>query len=281
MEQQKKNRENDYVEIDLLRVFRALWKNIILILAAGIFCAGAALVYTNVAMTPKYSSTVTLYVNNKNDGNKSSTSISSADITSAKYLVKTYIAILTTRESLQMVKEHAKVDYSTDALKKMISSAVVNDTEVFRVTVTTENPYVSRDIAASVAEVLPQRIAEILDGSTMRVVDSPVVSLKKVSPNTTKNVTVGFLIGALVVCAGVVIRDLMDDVIHDEDYFLQNYSIPILASIPDLLQDDTKKYGRYGKYGHYGYESAKAQDTEKKKTASKAEEAETDEEVTE
>ena len=64
---------------------------------------------------------------------------------------------------------------------------------------------------------------------------------------------VGLLLGIVFAGAIVVLRDLQDDVIHDEDYLLSNFDAPVLASIPDLEAKGQKKYG-YG-YG-YGYGAA-------------------------
>ena len=57
---------------------------------------------------------------------------------------------------------------------------------------------------------------------------------------------VGLLLG-MVLCSGMVLlHSYADDVIHDEDYLLQKYDAPILATIPDLLAKTPKKYGYYG-----------------------------------
>jgi hypothetical protein len=37
----------------------------------------------------------------------------------------------------------------------------------------------------------------------------------------------------------------MDDTIHDEEYVLRTYDYPILAKIPNLVNDSAKRYGYY------------------------------------
>jgi len=127
----------------------------------------------------------------------------------------------------------------------MISAESVNGTEVFRVTVTSEDPYDSAKIANCIAEVLPKRISEIIEGSSMKVVDSAVVNLEKVAPSITKYTAMGGVLGILISFVIIVIMAIADDTIHDEDYILQNYEYPILAKVPDLFASDSKGYAYY------------------------------------
>ena len=42
------------------------------------------------------------------------------------------------------------------------------------------------------------------------------------------------------------IRFFNDTIIHNEDYLLNTYTAPVLATIPDLTAKTPKKYGYYG-----------------------------------
>ena len=134
----------------------------------------------------------------------------------------------------------------------MVEGGSANGTEIMKVTITAENPYVASNLANCVAEVLMVRISEVIDGATMEVVDFAVPNLDKVAPSITKYTIVAFVIGVLISAAIVVIFDLMDDRFHDEYYILQTYDYPILAKIPDLMEGGGKRYGKsYGRYGYY------------------------------
>ena len=172
-------------------------------------------------------------------------SISSSEISAAQSLVKTYIVMLQNRTTLTEVIEKADVPYSYGQLSGMIEASAVNETEVLKVKVTTADPYESAKIANCIAEVLPQRISEIIEGSSMEVVDSAVANTSKVSPSITNYTAVGFILGALVAIIILVIVDLMDDTIHDEDYIINTYGYPILAKIPNLVNTGNKGRGYY------------------------------------
>jgi len=68
----------------------------------------------------------------------------------------------------------------------------------------------------------------------------------RVSPSYYKYTAIGLLLGVVVSSAIVLLLSYFDDVIHDEDYLLQNFDAPVLATIPDLLAKTPKKYGYYG-----------------------------------
>ena len=178
-------------------------------------------------------------------------SISASDLTAAKRLVETYIVILNTRTTLNDVIEQSGVSYSYDQLKKMISASSVNSTEIFSVEVTSTSPQEAELLANTIARVLPEKIASVVDGSSVRIVDTAVVPSKKAAPSTGKNTMLGFLLGAVLACGVVVVLYLMDDKIHSADYLLSTYDLPMLAVIPDLTQDGDDGYYGYG-YGSVG-----------------------------
>ena len=54
----------------------------------------------------------------------------------------------------------------------------------------------------------------------------------------------GILLGVVLMCGIIVIAELRDTLIHDPDYLLQTYDIPVLAVVPDLMAAD-KRSGYY------------------------------------
>lgn len=238
------------LEIDFVRAVKALWRKAWLIVIASILCAGIAFGSARYLITPKYESSVLLYVNNSSFSlGNTSFSFSPSDLTAAKTLVDTYIVILNTRATLETVLTKAELDYSYEEFQKMIHAEAVNGTEVFEVFVTSENPQEAANIANTIAEVLPKRVSAVVDGSSVRVVDYAVVPEKKASPNVSLFTVLGFLIGAVLACGVVIVQELLDDEIHDDEFLNQNFDIPILANIPNLNSSGAS-YGKYG--GYYG-----------------------------
>jgi len=236
----------EYYTVDVLHIIKTLWRRVWLIILAALIGGAVAFGVSSFGIAPTYSSSIKLYVNNTSIslGNTSFT-ISSSQLVAAQQLVKTYREILNSRTTLERIIEKAEVNYTYKQLSGMIVCAPSNETEIMKVTVTTKNPYEASKIANTIAEVLPIRISEIIDGASMEVVDSAIPELQKVAPSITRYTAIGLLLGAFIAIVVLVIAALMDDTIHDEDYILNTYEYPILGKVPNLLGNGGKNYGYY------------------------------------
>ena len=241
--------QNEYIEIDLLRLLRAVWRHMALFVLAAILCGGAAFAAARYLVPVKYQASTLLYVNNSAIS-VGSTSISLSDLSASQSLVETYIVILNTRLTLNEVVEKAGVDYSFTKMKKMVEAEALNGTEIFEVTVTSRDAEEAARIANTIARILPDKIAQIVDGSSVRTVDWAVVPEKPYSPSSPKYAVIGALAGLLLSVGAVVLRELMDDQIHSEEDLLQTYSLPLLAMETDLrLTTICKRLGLEVRHG--------------------------------
>lgn len=259
MDKRQEVNSQDYYTIDLIHILRTMWRGVWLIILAGIVAGALGFALSAFVIKPTYSSSIKLYVNNSSFSLGNTTfSISSSELTAAQSLVKTYGDILDSRSTLERIIDKAGVEYTYEELSKKIEYSSSNGTEIMKVTVTTTNPYESAKIANTIAEILPIRISEIIDGASMEVVDSAIPELEKVAPSITKYTAVGLILGILVALIILIIVAMRDDTIHDEDYILNNYKYPILGKVPDLTNAGNKK--RYGYY--YSHYRAKQSETE-------------------
>lgn len=276
-ENNAKTQENA-VEIDLIKLLKALWKKAWIIAIVALLAAGMAFEFTTLFVTPKYQSSAKMYVNNSGISvGSTSFSISGSSISAAQSLVKTYIEILKTRSTLEKVIEEAGlvdekgVKTTYDALKSQISASAVNNTEIFEITVTDTDPERAKLIANTIVIVLPYQISSVVEGSSVKTVDWAVRGVKS-SPNRTRITLIAFFLGAAAAAGVFVIIFLNDRYIHDEEFLLENYNLPLLAVVPDLNRKSQGKYrykrygyGKYGGYrGHaYGYYRERVDESEK------------------
>lgn len=246
---ENKERNNwDYYGIDIVHVLKTLWAKAWIVILCGILAAGIGFSIATFAIAPTYSSHIKLYVNNSSFSlGNTNFSISSSELTAAQSLVKTYGEILKSRTTLERVIEKADVNYNWKTLSEVVTYVPSNNTEIMLVTVTTKDPYEACKIANTIAEILPVRISEIIDGASMEVVDSAVPETNKVAPSITTYTAAGLFLGAF--CAGVAIAifAVKDDTIHDEEYILKTYEFPILGKIPDLMNTGNASYSYYYK----------------------------------
>ena len=116
----------------------------------------------------------------------------------------------------------------------MVTAAPVNDTEIFEITVTDADPQEAELIANTIADVLPDKISDIVEGSSVRVVDYAVVPVFPVSPSVTKYAMIGVLLGGVLSVGVIVLMELLNESIRSEDYLIQTYDLPILAVVPTM-----------------------------------------------
>ena len=232
-------------EIDILKLIKAVLNHLWIIFLCGVIMGAASFGYTYALVTPTYEASAKLYVNNTSVSlGSSSFNISTSSLSAAQELVNTYIVILQTRSTLNQIIDYSGVqNLSTSALSKMISAEQVNSTEIFEITVTSTDPVLSEKLANAIAKVLPDRIAEIVDGSSVRVVDYAIIPSARSSPDYTKNTLIGIMFGIMASAAVVVLLDIFDTSIREESYLTQAYNYPVLAVIPDI--NDSKQNSHY------------------------------------
>lgn len=244
---------NNNDEIDLLALCRVLWKNILAIALAGVLFGAAAFGVSAFFITPTYQATASLYVNNSSFSfGATNFSISTSELSASNTLVSTYIYILNSRTTLEDVIAESGVEYTSDDLKKMVEAKAINGTGAFEITVTSASPAEAELIANTIAKVLPDRIAEIVDGSAVRIVDYAIIPARRSGPNLIKNTAVGMLAGGFLSMLWVILRTLIKEranvLIQSADELRTMYpDIRVLSVIPDMRISE-KKYGYYSSY---------------------------------
>lgn len=246
-------KNNNYAGIDIRLLISALLHRAWLIVLLGILCACIAFSYATYMITPLYKSSVRLYVNNNSISlSGANVSINASDLSVAKSLVDIYIIILDSKPALMEIIDEAGLNYSHRQLRGMLSARSVNGTEVFEVTVTSPDPEEAAKIANCVIDVLPDRVSDVIDGSSVRMVDYAEVATAKSSPDVTGYTKNGFIVGVLIAALIIVVMELRDDVIYSTDYLTDNFTdIPLLASIPDLTRAASDKYAKYSNAYEY------------------------------
>lgn len=241
-----------YTEIDLLRLIKAIWHRIWIVILACVLCAAGAYSYARFAIAPVYQAYVLMYVNNSSFSMGSTTfSFNASELAAAQGLVDTYAIILKTHTTLNEVIREGNLNMSYEQLNGMVRAASENGTEVFRVTVTSRDPYQAAEIANLIARLLPAKLSNIVEGSSVRTVDQAYVNTRPVSPNISRYTMTGLLLGAAISCALIVLAELMDNQIHDDEILASISNIPVLASVPNLFKSKSEGYSHY--YYNYYY----------------------------
>lgn len=252
---EEKNKGKTYErEINLIRIFRAIINKAWLVAIVAVLCAVLTFAGIFFFVTPEYEATAMFYVNNSNLSLGDATlSMTSGDLYTSRGLVESYIVILTTRETMVDVLDYCGAPYTYQQLRSMITASAVNSTEIFKVTVTSTDPQEAEQIASAIAYILPKRIATVIDGTSARVADAPIVPVYPSSPLYVNNTLTGFLMGAFFAVCIIALREIFDTTIRAETDITQSCKYPILAAVPTMTvpgksgahTNDNRKTGRY------------------------------------
>ncbi len=244
--------EKDEYSIDLAALAKALWKNVLVIALVAVLVGSAAFAVSAFAMEPEYQATASLYVNNSTFSLGSTNfSVSTSDLNASNSLVSVYLYILKSRTTMEEVIQSANLTYTPQELGEMVVAKGVSSTGAFEVTVTSANPLEVELIANTIAKILPDRIAEIVDGSSVRIVDYAIIPASRSGPNIFRNTAIGILAGALLCMAVIVAMNLLNDhsreMIQSADDLREMYpELMVLTMVPDMRMSD--KYGYYSSY---------------------------------
>lgn len=224
----KKTHEDDEVEIDLVELFYALKKRILIILAAMVIGAVAIGAYTKLLVTPMYSATSTMLVLTKE------TTLSSlADLQIGSQLTQDYSMLLTTRTVMQDVVDNLGLDMTYQELEKSITIDYPDNTRIMEITVTNADPELAKEIVDEVADVGSKFIGDQMEVVPPKIVEEGEVPEKADSPSMKKNVAIGALAGLVLSAGIIVLMTIMDDTVKSEDDVERYLGLSALASIPD------------------------------------------------
>ncbi len=244
--------ENEVVTIDIKRMCRVLLKNLWKISVVAVLCGSIALFVSFQFLKPMYRSTTSFYVANKLQFYGVDTNISSGDLDTSSNLVHSYIELLKSRHHLTEAINYSGINISYGELYNMVSTSSVKETGVFKVSVSSHNPHEAAKLAESIAYVVETQICEILKGSSVKVIDPPIVAGAPYSPNHITNTIIGVVVGLFVSVAIIALIQIFDSKIKTEDDLKRCSKYPILAIVPDM--NESSKRGYYKKYyGHYGH----------------------------
>lgn len=224
---------NQDVTIDLWRVVQILWKRLWILIFAAVVVGTATLAYTSVFVVPTYRASFTAYVNNRlNTDGAGSTSTS--DLNASIGLTYLYAEIVESRSVLVDAAELCGLNYSYSQLSQMVNTSSTENAALITVSVEAEDPALAAQLAEAISLTAPEHVARVVDGSSMRIVDSPVQPKSPYAPNTFQNTILGAIIGFAVTALIAIIVDLVYDRVQSSEDLETRYNLVVIGRIPDM-----------------------------------------------
>lgn len=229
------NKEFREEGIDLVWLFYALIKKVWLIVLVAVVCACGAAGYTHFRIDPTYTSTATMLVLTKE-----TTLTSLADLQLGTQLTKDYTILITSQPVLDEVIENLGLKMNHKALKGCVSIENPEDTRILYVSVTLNDAKQAKAVVDELVAVSSEYIAEQMDITAPKIIEHGEMTGTKTGPNMTKNAIMGFLAGAFIVCAIIVVMELLNDTVQTEEDIERYLGIPTFAVVPDKNEEQKK-----------------------------------------
>lgn len=221
---------NEEIEIDLSRLFNEIKKKLKFIILLALIGAVIAFIFTTMFMTKKYASSADIYpkTNTTDTG-----TIDYNALTANSKMVNNYMAIIQGDSVLDEVTKKLKLeDRGENFVKNSLSVTNETDTEIIKITATTDNAELSKDIVDATVEEFISYVKDKIEVKNIMILNQAKVEPTAVSPNVKMNIVIGALLGIMVSGGIVVLRFLLDKRLHTKDDVESYLEIPVLAEIP-------------------------------------------------
>lgn len=258
---EEKAKKNTNLEINVLPLLMYLLKKIWIILLVGAVVGAMGYTVTKLFVHPTYKCSFTAYVNNKQAAT-STDFLTSSDVSAAKQLVLTYSQIFKSNTILASADEAMDLNYEVKQLKQMVGTEIQDETEIIQVYAVAKSPDEAYKIATAIASVSPEIMADIVEGSSMKIVEYPQLPDSIYKPSYSKFTLLSFAGGFLLAAGILVVLYLRNDTVTDEEEVESRFAVPVLGVIPDVNHTGNRKSGYYYNY-YYEKEDKGDHDTEK------------------
>ena len=238
--------ENEgYETIDLLEVLNAVRQHLLAVILATVILAAAGFGVSKFLITPQYEASALMIVNTRQD---ITSNVTSDQINSATKLVSTYSIIIKSDTVLQQVidnedvaqdlKEEAANDLMNlsltyQQLASRVTVSAVDDTQVMKVTVKSDNPEWARQVCEQITVVSPDVILESVEAGSVKVISNAAINPAPVSPNVGRNTMLGGVLGLVISVGIILLTVLLDNKIHTEDDVAKYLDLAVVGVIPE------------------------------------------------
>lgn len=220
---------NNVVEIDLVALFYRFLEKAHWIVLTALIGAAIAFGIVNYLVTPIYQTTAKIYIVG------SDTTISLTDLQIGSNLAADYKEVFKNWHVHELVDKRLNLNYSYSKLSKMVSVSNPSGSHVLYVTVKSPDPAEAKLMADTYAQVAREFIAAKMDMREPNVFEEARTPTSPVTPQKTRDIIIGFLVGALLAMAIVTIKFISDDRICTSEDVAKVGKLPTLGMIP--LQD--------------------------------------------
>ncbi|MGQ7364998.1 Wzz/FepE/Etk N-terminal domain-containing protein [Streptococcus suis] len=221
------NQEANTIEIDVLSLLRTIWRKKFLILLTAILTTGLAFAYSVFLATPEYDSTTRLYVVNQSSDNGAG--ITNQDLQAGSFLVKDYKEIILSQDVLKNATTTLGI---AEDIKDKITVTIPTDTRILSITVRDSDPNQAATIANTLRDEAAKKIIEVTKVSDVTTLEAALPAENPSTPQTKRNLVLGFIVGAFLATALVLVLEVLDDRVKRPQDIEEGLGMTLLGVVP-------------------------------------------------
>ncbi len=227
---------NVSTEFGIDQILSMLRKRFLIILAVMVAVGIAVTLFTFLIQDDVYQAQSTIIVSN------TSTDPAAAQLTVNDYnlnvkLVNSYSVICKTNRVLEQVIQELGLPMTTEELAKKITVSSAKETEIIHIAVEDPDATMAQRIANSVTRIFQNEVKVIMKLDNVQIIDEARLPKEPVSPNRPRNVALGFAVGLMLGFGLGLLIEILDRSIKSEEQITDLLGIPVLGSIPKILDD--------------------------------------------
>lgn len=224
-------------EINLRELFDYFKSKILIIsiILLGIIIIGCT--YSLFIKKPMYNSSTKIILVNK-DGTTGNIGYTINDVNFNQSLVTTYSSIVKGKSVIKVVIENLDLDYTVKDLTERISVSPESDTEIIKITVRDEDPYLATDIANEIVEVFRKEITNIFELQNVSQIEIAEVEEEPYNINIIKDLIIYILIGAVISCGSIFVVYYFDNTVKSADEIESKLDLPVFGAVPKVKRSN-------------------------------------------
>ena len=220
-------------EMDIRLIFGVLLgriKWIVASVAVGVLLFAS---YAYFFVPEQYTSYSLLYVRNMASDTQAN-SATASNLSAAEYLANTYAVVMKTEPVLSKARTRMGGTVSIGELKNMVSSSLVEDTTLLRVSAKHGDPETARLACSAMAYAIADTFHTVTgEVASAKIVEDATVAVQT-APNVLRNALIGALLGLVISVAIILLREFLDNTIRDKETLQLQIDVPVLGEIPSF-----------------------------------------------
>lgn len=221
---------NEMEEIDLLELFRAVLKYIKLIIVLCIVFGLGGFFVTKFLITPTYTASTSIYLTPQIS--ESGSLDYNSQMANSK-LVTNVVNLMTQNNVMSEVAKDVGME-NASSVKKCISVTNETNTEIVKVTATTTDPKLSKNIANVTLNTFIKTMQKNLNVRNIEIVDKAKLSYVPSGPSIKKNTMMATLVGGVIGVGYAVLKFLLDNRLRTKEEAEKYLGIPVFAEFPEV-----------------------------------------------